>query len=366
MNSSFRKKTLAVIVICLMVLMSLPMVMGSNEYSVETLDGNILYVGGNGPGNYTTIQDAIDAASEGDTVYVYDYSSPYNESVSISKSLTIQGENKHTTIIDRGQNSGKGFSIEADNITITGFTIQNTGSGVYIGGPGKTASHNTITENIILNTGVGISVYYGDPFKPEFLDYGYNTISYNTILNTIFIGISVTKGCHNAIIGNTVSQTHGIDGQYGFGIEVSGAYNNISHNHVFDNDEFGIILGESYQSTVYRNTIENNGRYGLAIGYTLSNIITQNNFIDNRKNAIFFQVIKVILDIFPDNYPVRPTIWNNNYWNQPRTLPVLIPGFIGYSGILESCLWTFFKIIPMNCLRVDWHPASEPYDIGGK
>jgi parallel beta-helix repeat protein len=366
MNSSFRKKTLAVIVICLMVLMSLPMVMGSNEYSVETLDGNILYVGGNGPGNYTTIQDAIDAASEGDTVYVYDYSSPYNESVSISKSLTIQGENKHTTIIDRGQNSGKGFSIEADNVTITGFTIQNSGSGFYISGPGKTASHNTITENIILNTGVGISVYYGDPFKPEFLDYGYNTISYNTILNTIFIGISVTKGCHNAIIGNTVSQTHGIDGQYGFGIEVSGAYNNISHNHVFDNDEFGIILGESYQSTVYRNTIENNGRYGLAIGYTLSNIITQNNFIDNRKNAIFFQVIKVILDIFPGNYPVRPTIWNNNYWNQPRTLPVLIPGFIGYSGILESCLWTFFKIIPMNCLRVDWHPASEPYDIGGK
>jgi hypothetical protein len=57
MNSSFRKKILAVIVICLMALMSLPAVMGSNEYFVENLDGNILYVGGNGPGNYTTIQD---------------------------------------------------------------------------------------------------------------------------------------------------------------------------------------------------------------------------------------------------------------------------------------------------------------------
>ena len=57
MNSSFEKKSLAVIVICLMMLMSLPAVMGSNEYFVENLDGNILYVGGNGPGNYTNIQD---------------------------------------------------------------------------------------------------------------------------------------------------------------------------------------------------------------------------------------------------------------------------------------------------------------------
>ena len=331
--------------------------------SSPTSFGDTLYVGGSGPGNYSTIQSAINDASDGDTVYVYDDSSPYNESVFISKSLTIQGENKHTTIIDRGHDTGKGFSIEADNVIITGFTVQNTGSGIYIGGPGQTASHNTITENIVLNTGGGISVYYGNPSKSEFLDYGYNTISYNTISNTTFTGIRVTKGCNNAIIGNTVSQTHGIDGQYGFGIDASGAYNNISHNHVFDNDRFGIILHESYQSTVYRNTIENNGRYGLAIADTSSNTITQNNFIDNRKNAIFTQAIKHILDLFPGNYPVRPTIWNNNYWNQPRTLPALIPGFIGYSGILEICIWGFFKIIPMNCLKADWQPAQTPHNI---
>ena len=359
------KKIIGIFVCMLLIGTVLPVSGTVIEEKVTILlsSGDTLYVGGSGPNNYTTIQEAVDAATEGDTVYVYDDSSPYNESVFISKSLTIQGENKHTTIIDRGHDTGKGFSIEADNVTITGFTIQNTGSGIYIGGPGKTASHNTITENIILNTRAGIVVYYGDPSKPEFLDYGYNIISYNTISNTIFTGIGVIKGRNNAIIGNTVSQTHGIDGQYGFGIDASGAYNNISHNHVFDNDRFGIILHESYQSTVYRNTIENNGRYGLAIGDTSSNTITQNNFIDNRKNAIFTQVIKHILDLFPGNYPVRPTIWNNNYWNQPRTLPVLIPGFISYSGILEICIWGFFKIIPMNCLQADWHPAQEPYDI---
>ena len=39
-------------------------------------EGNTLYVGGSGPGNFSHIQDAIDAASPGDTVFVYDDSSP--------------------------------------------------------------------------------------------------------------------------------------------------------------------------------------------------------------------------------------------------------------------------------------------------
>jgi len=34
-------------------------------------NGNTLYVGGSGPNNYTKIQDAIDNASNGDTVFVY-------------------------------------------------------------------------------------------------------------------------------------------------------------------------------------------------------------------------------------------------------------------------------------------------------
>ena len=41
---------------------------------VSSNRGNTLYVGGNGSNNYTKIQDAIDDASDGDTVFVYDES----------------------------------------------------------------------------------------------------------------------------------------------------------------------------------------------------------------------------------------------------------------------------------------------------
>ena len=36
------------------------------------IDGDTLYVGGDGPNNYTTIQSAIDDAVDGNTVFVYD------------------------------------------------------------------------------------------------------------------------------------------------------------------------------------------------------------------------------------------------------------------------------------------------------
>jgi hypothetical protein len=54
---------------------------GSVEPSVVPfIGGNILYVGGSGPENYTRIQDAVDNASDGDTVFGGNYWSDYNGS----------------------------------------------------------------------------------------------------------------------------------------------------------------------------------------------------------------------------------------------------------------------------------------------
>jgi pectin methylesterase-like acyl-CoA thioesterase len=47
--------------------------------SLPTSSGHWLYVGGSGPGNYTRIQEAIDNASNGDTVFVYN--GTYNENI---------------------------------------------------------------------------------------------------------------------------------------------------------------------------------------------------------------------------------------------------------------------------------------------
>ena len=60
--------------------------------------GKTLYVGGNGLNNYSKIQDAIDNASDGDTVFVY--SGIYYELIDINKSIYLIGERFDPPVID--------------------------------------------------------------------------------------------------------------------------------------------------------------------------------------------------------------------------------------------------------------------------
>ena len=78
-------------------------------YTRGSHDTKILYVGGHGPNNFSRIQDAIDRSNEGDTILVFDDSSPYYENIVVHKSLELIGENRGTTIIDAG---GSGDVVE--------------------------------------------------------------------------------------------------------------------------------------------------------------------------------------------------------------------------------------------------------------
>lgn len=106
-------------------------------------NGKILYVGGEGEGNYTKIQDAINDAKDGYVIYVYP--GYYNESLHINKSLTIIGANKQDTIID-GCGAYSAVYFLADKINFSGFTIKNSSVAIYLQSNG-----NNIYENIIEN-----------------------------------------------------------------------------------------------------------------------------------------------------------------------------------------------------------------------
>jgi len=126
-----------------------------NKYK-PTNPSNTLYVGGSGSGNYTKIQDAIDNANHDDTVFVYDDNSPYYEHVNINKMISLVGEDRNTTVID-GSYKGTVVIISADDVVLTGFTIEHgADAGIEVH-----SNDNQIFENIVKNNGENTGGAYG-------------------------------------------------------------------------------------------------------------------------------------------------------------------------------------------------------------
>ncbi len=109
------------------------------------------------PQDYSTIQAAVDAASEDDTVLISErtYSGSGNSNILIQKKITIRSASgPEKTIIDC-QGEGNGFTINS-GVTISGLTIAN-GSHDYGGGI-KSSGTTTIVNCIIKNNH---AEYYG-------------------------------------------------------------------------------------------------------------------------------------------------------------------------------------------------------------
>jgi parallel beta-helix repeat protein len=79
-----------------------------------------------GPADFHTIQEAINAASDGDTILVR--SGIYYENVVVNKSVSLIGEDNSNTVVD-GSSAGNVFSLVASNVSISGFTIRKSTTG---------------------------------------------------------------------------------------------------------------------------------------------------------------------------------------------------------------------------------------------
>ncbi len=234
------KTKLVGIFICMLLISTVLTVSGTtiieNTSISISLDGNTLYVGGSGSGNYTTIQDAINVSSDGDTIYVY--SGTYFEDVKINTSIVLQGENKESTII-YGGGFGSGDAVvlvSADNVEITGFSINN--SCPYWPGSGLGLYNNEqciVTDNIVSNCFLGINAFITSNA----------TISMNTVSDSE-IGIHVQGSKRNTITRNIMQDNH--QGMYLNGAD----FNEITENNFINNDHHLDFYG------VFLNTIDSN------------------------------------------------------------------------------------------------------------
>jgi len=259
------KQLLAIGIILLFIGMNISSSTGFNveKQSIIPLDGKTLYVGGSGPGNYSKIQDAIDNASDGDTVFVYN--GTYYENVIIDKQLNIVGEDNRNTIID-ANGIGDVVLILKVGISISSFTIQNAnfseGMGIDI-----LSDNNIILNNILLNNHYGINISK---------DRINNNISWNTISNSRVYGISIISSNKNVVTRNNIS----LSGFYGIYLSLSDS-NKLFGNTVSECDFNGVRIKASDNNEVYGNTFVNNKRGLYLCCSSLNNIIYHNNFKQN-------------------------------------------------------------------------------------
>ena len=237
--------------------------MDTQRYTVYV--GKTLYVGGTGPGNYTKIQYAIDNASDGDTVFVYN--GTYYENIEIDKSINLEGENKNCTIIF-GNGTTDTILIIANQVYLNNFTIMN-GFGIWKAGVKIYSENNVIRDNIMTDNNIGIYSHSSNS----------NTFIKNLISNS-WLGIILRFNSNNNLIFlNEIFNNS-------YGCSISGENNKVIEN-LINNCSNGIGIGGD-NNKIRKNNISKNRDKGISVTYGNSNNISDNIIISNRWYGLIF------------------------------------------------------------------------------
>ena len=295
------------------------------------------------PDDYSTIQDAINAASEGDTIFVK--KGTYEEkTLEINKALSLIGEDADNTIINLHpqynetwilttpfRTYSNAITIKANDVTLSNLTIvPEPGGDISISG-----ERNQIFGNKIVGTNYQTSLHV----KNSFVVMAGNTVSSiilenahsNTISNNtcgyLQLGYANQTSTNNVISGNAF----GGGPTYFRGILIVASSNNIFYNNYIANyrgwggvtDGYGVVL-RSYNGVMAEN-----------------NTFYHNSFTNNNKN--------VIIESF-----AAGNFWDygveGNYWDD----------YNGTDSNRDDIGDTPYVI---NSDNIDNYPLMAPFDI---
>ena len=230
---------------------------------VEETKGETIIVSMDGSGDYDNIQDAIDNATGGDTIRVWE--GTYYENVVVDKTVSLAGNGSEETTIDGGR-EGNVVDIEADWVNMSGFSVTGSG-GVfpdYNSGIKVISNHNRLFDNNCSN-----NYLCGIHLKNS----NYNTLTNNTASDNGELGIYLWNSNDCTITNNTCSNNS-------IGIFLSSSSDCIiMNNKCSANDHYGISVDwDSSDCTIEKNICSSSDWAGIdASSSTIENNICSNN-----------------------------------------------------------------------------------------
>lgn len=228
------------------------------------------------------IQDAVNSASDGDTIIVY--AGTYTENIEVKKQLTIQAQTSGQVTVTAKHGGTPCIIIKKNG---NGSTIQGL---ILSGATSDDGIHLDNADNChISNNNIWTNGHFGIHSTGSG-----NTISANYISNNGKDGIYSEKSSDTTpttISGNT------IEGNGKYGIHCKQDYNTINGNIIRDNGDHG-IYSEGSHNDIYGNILQNTqtigkdgihikGDYNTLRDNTIDNIQENGIYVNGKHNKIF-------------------------------------------------------------------------------
>ncbi len=271
--------------------------------------------------NYTSIQEAVNNSTSGDTIIVRP--GTYTENVIVNTTgITIRSESNNSDAqVNPLNESLSTFLIQANNITISGLKITGASNNsdkdaIFVYGDMNNLTGNTIENGSIVLGSYTLSnltdVYYSDM----------NNVTGNTIENgsiTLYAEVSGNLiaenkisngeegvhisccGINNTVSGNTILKCstgiyeydQGADIRNNritdcdYGIDLGASSSGGIDNNTILNCDVGIRLGEAGYADIINNTITSCAECGIYDMYGNSTKLIYNNYFNNTLNVRF-------------------------------------------------------------------------------